>query len=167
MHVRGHTLDSKKNRFVFRPAKIIAVGIINPANTGHCCVHVAFDNLTEEKYVDVVRVNSLEWISQVKSEKRAKEKTVTDHAGDARCLKDMLRASVICDTLSELLRSIAAIMALGTAGVVMVKQIKNRFNDGSCGYKDINYSVEFEGHICEIQLHLRAIVSIKQGAGSS
>ena len=120
----------------------------------------------EERVIKPI-AGSLEWIVGVKGGARAREKVALEYDGDARCLKDMLRASIICDTLAEMLACVAAIFALEDAGVIEVKQIKNRFNDGSRGYRDMNWSVAFEGHVCELQLHLRVIVAIKEEAHHS
>ena len=66
---------------------------------------------------------SCEWVSGVKSKKRSLEKTMLNYDGDARYLKDALRASVICDTWAELLRCVDAIFELAETGVIVVEQV--------------------------------------------
>ena len=109
----------------------------------------------------------LEWLAGVKGAARAQEKTALEYNGDARCLKDLLRASVITNTLTELLACVAVVYELEAAGVIRVKQIKNRFHDGRSGYRDMNWSIVYREHVCELQLHLRRIIEIKEEAHQS
>ena len=63
---------------------------------------------------------------------------------------------------------LAAIFELAEMGVIVIEQVKNRFYErGARGYKDMNWSLRFEGLICEVQLHLRAIIEVKEHAHRS
>ena len=163
VYVRSTNSGLKKGLFEFHHAQIQAAYC---GETGIRCT-VKYDDRTEESDVEFTRVGSLESSAGVKGELRSREKAAVDYGGDGRMLKDLLRASVICDTFAQLLLCLAAINALVDEGVISIAQIKNRFNDGCCGYKDINFNIEFEGMICELQLHLRTIYILKEQAHKS
>ena len=57
----------------------------------------------------------------------------------------------------------AAIEVLKAQGKLDVMSVKNRFRGKATatGYRDINMSIKFEGHVCEIQIQLAAILEIK------
>jgi len=56
-----------------------------------------------------------------------------------------------------------AVEELKAQGRLEVVSIKNRLRGGatSTGYRDINMSVKFRGHVCEIQIQLAAILEVK------
>jgi hypothetical protein len=102
-----------------------------------------------------------------KSEERCREKAENEYAGDYSLLVDVTRCSIVCST-EEQLQSVA--QALGKAGDgVKVVRLKNRFlHPLFNGYRDALYNVAVragEGgawHVCEVQLHLAAVLSHKE-----
>jgi len=74
------------------------------------------------------------WLSNLKQGPRIMEKIKNDYGGDASLLKDLLRGSILCTTLRELLLVCAALQRLADEGVIRICQVKNRFRDaGSAG----------------------------------
>ena len=72
----------------------------------------------------------------VKHLSRAREKIVLDYGGDASQLRDVLRGSVVCETVDEI---DAAVDALRGAKGIEIIQIKNRFRGAATpsGYRDV------------------------------
>ena len=72
----------------------------------------------------------------VKHLSRAREKVVLDYGGDANQLRDVLRGSVVCQTVDEL---DVVVDALRGAKDIEVVQIKNRFRGAPTpsGYRDV------------------------------
>ena len=72
----------------------------------------------------------------VKHLARAREKVVLDYGGDARRLRDILRGSVVCETVDELDVVVDALRAVKDVEVI---RIKNRFRDKPTpsGYREV------------------------------
>ena len=102
--------------------------------------------------------------SQLKKLFRAREKVAVDYGGRGERLRDVLRASIVCETVAELKTLGDELRALEAAGTVKVLQIKNRFrgHPTPSGYRDVNVSLLYHGFIAELQIHLRAILSIAE-----
>ena len=102
--------------------------------------------------------------SQLKKLFRAREKVAVDYGGRGERLRDVLRASIVCETVAELQTLGDELRALEAAGTVKVLQIKNRFrgHPTPSGYRDVNISLLYHGFIAELQIHLRAILSIAE-----
>jgi hypothetical protein len=102
--------------------------------------------------------------SQLKGLFRAREKVAVDYGGRGERLRDVLRASIVCETVVELRTLGDELRALEAAGTVKVLQIKNRFrgHPTPSGYRDVNISLFYHGFIAELQIHLRAIMSIAE-----
>ena len=100
-----------------------------------------------------------------KGEERIREKTRTDYGGDCRRIVDAARGSIICETLAELAAAIRVLLADGP-GAPMVLRVKDRLYEepASGGYRDVMLNVEVEGHVCELQLHLAKLITIKSKA---
>jgi len=93
---------------------------------------------------------------------RGREKISMDYEGDVRRLRDVLRASIVCETAAELQMLGKQLAALEAAGTIRVIQIKNRFIGAPTpsGYRDINISMIYYDLLCEIQIHLEPILAI-------
>lgn len=100
-------------------------------------------------------------VAPLKGRARAKEKAGTDYGGDTAGLVDIARASIVCKTADEVME------AWGFVNEEFnVVRVKNRFANPSSGYRDLMLNVELSsGHIAELQLHLKAIIDVKNGAG--
>lgn len=109
-------------------------------------------------------------VAPFKGRARAREKVATDYRGDWRCLCDVVRASVVAGTEAEVLavarelRFNARPRGRGEAPWYEVVRCKNRFASPPFnGYRDALYSIRLRGgHVCEVQLHLAAIVELKK-----
>ena len=99
----------------------------------------------------------------LKGDERAYAKALVDYGKDFRLLKDMLRGSIVCRDLNQLRRVWDEMEKLQKNGVLTIVQIKNRFRGEPfpTGYRDLNCNVEFQGFICEIQVHCEAHYDLK------
>lgn len=102
-------------------------------------------------------------IGPIKGEARAKEKVESDYGGDWSRLTDVVRASVAVDTMDDLHHVMGV---LRESGMKVVAQPKDRFAAPTeAGYRDLMFRVEYpNGHIGELQLHLKPILLAKSKA---
>eukprot|EP00937_MAST-01D_sp_MAST-1D-sp2_P002339 g2339.t1 len=103
----------------------------------------------------------------LKGEQRSREKTASDYGGDFCRLLDLLRGSIVCEEIDDVVACFEKIAELEAEGVLRVQRIKNRFRDGGIegsGYCDANLNVEFAEHICEVQVQLKAFYQDKKHA---
>jgi hypothetical protein len=101
--------------------------------------------------------------SNLKSAARAQEKAILEYNGDFGLLKDLLRSSIVCQSLEEVERVWKVLQQLAADGVVEVSQVKNRFRGKPMmsGYRDINANLKFKGHLCEVQIHCMSHYALK------
>lgn len=100
-------------------------------------------------------------IPPVKSYQRAADKVATKFNGDASQITDLARASVVTDSIQDLMQTYQAL-----SEQTQVVQQKNRFAEPKAsGYRDLNLLVRLpdSGMIAEVQLHLQDIADIKSG----
>lgn len=100
-------------------------------------------------------------IPEVKSYQRAADKVATKFSGDARKITDLARASIVTDSIQELMQ-VYQVLSEQT----QIVQQKNRFaTPKASGYRDLNLLVRLpeSGMIAEVQLHLQDIADIKSG----
>jgi len=95
--------------------------------------------------------------------------------GRYECLKDISRATIVCESTGVLLRVLAVFSCLDNTGLLSVVSGKNRFADPtSGGWADIMLNIVLPApgtgalHICEIQLvhHRMLVVRTHLGAHS-
>ena len=97
----------------------------------------------------------------LKTRDRAMEKIAADYAGDAARITDLARSSVIFKTEEQVLQALK--MLQDNMNVI---RIKNRFQSPVNGYRDVLLNVLMpNGHIAEVQLHLRSILETKYKYG--
>jgi len=109
----------------------------------------------------------------LKSFQRTMEKIVRAYKGKVPLVLDIVRSTVVTETVKEALDVLEVVLANS-----IVHVIKNRFDidyDGSdtAGYRDINLQLsfpetngsEFEGFVFELQIHLRPILDLKNDEG--
>ena len=97
----------------------------------------------------------------LKGRERTLEKINSDYGGDASKIMDLARSSIVCDKMSQLRTASEMIQQ-----EFKVIRIKDRFANPQDGYRDILMNVEMpNGHIVEVQLHLKGIIEVKNGAG--
>ncbi|BDM65679.1 GTP pyrophosphokinase [Shewanella sp. NFH-SH190041] len=100
-------------------------------------------------------------LADIKTRSRASQKISGKLAGDTRQLTDLVRGTLVADSISDLMQSYDFLQQQGE-----ILQLKNRFaSPKHSGYRDLNLLVRLpqSGMVAEIQLHLRKIADIKSG----
>jgi hypothetical protein len=116
-----------------------------------------------------------------KRRKRAIEKVWRGYKGDATRLRDLVRCSLVFDSVEQLEAATDEILE---DPAVDILRVKNRFANTydakeSCGYRDIQLNavvtasnfddaeiaLGLHEHICEIQLHLKPMYELKNDEG--
>ena len=139
--------------------------------------------LRREKYLTgLAEQDDLEQGLLPKRRKRAIEKVWRGYQGDATRLRDLVRCSLVFETVEHMEAAVDVILSDPS---VQILRVKNRFAEGydarkeSCGYRDIqlnavvteqNFSADeialgLHEHVCEIQLHLQPIYELKNDEG--
>lgn len=113
----------------------------------------------------------------VKRQKRAIQKLWRTYNGNVRLLTDLVRSSIICEKLSQIL---AVLRRIRTDPAVGILRVKNRFDprfDSSIsgGYRNLSLNLIVvddhtsqactASHICELQLSWKAFDSLKTDGG--
>ena len=99
----------------------------------------------------------------VKGRPRSLQKLANDYGGDARYLKDLSRATILCETPDELLDVLNRLTSVG----LEIAQVKNKFASPTpMGYRDFNLNVRVplddgSTHIAEFQLNLKSVADAK------
>ena len=99
----------------------------------------------------------------LKGEPRCVEKVANEYGGLCSRLVDVVRCTVVCMNADEIVSLMEVMTTLHPV------RLKNRFATGcemKTGYRDCNYSVSVTGrngvkHICEVQVHLAAVLALK------
>lgn len=99
----------------------------------------------------------------LKGKKRAEEKVEADYGGDWSRLQDVVRATIAVDTFDQV-KSVLG--ELRKSGVKMAKPPSDRFtHPTSVGYRDVKMNLQYSnGHIGELQVHVKAILKAKDQA---
>uniref|UniRef100_A0A7S4UX92 Kinesin light chain n=1 Tax=Ditylum brightwellii TaxID=49249 RepID=A0A7S4UX92_9STRA len=96
-------------------------------------------------------------IGPLKSRERCDEKVANEYDGDYSRLVDIVRASIVVADEDQLILVAEALQDLD------IVRLKNRFKEPVfTGYCDALYNVNIDGIICEVQLHVSAIVAYKE-----
>lgn len=99
----------------------------------------------------------------LKARERSLEKIAADYGGDASRITDIARSSVIFETESQVLQALDMLQ-----DDMNVIRIKNRFQSPVNGYRDVLLNILMpNGHIVEMQLHLRSILEVKYKFGDN
>ncbi|WP_412497078.1 RelA/SpoT domain-containing protein [Shewanella algae] len=101
-------------------------------------------------------------LAKVKERQRAEAKVAHKLNNDPAALTDLVRATLIADNLDDLQLAFDTLNQQAN-----VLQVKDRFaQPKASGYRDINLLLQLpkSGLIAEVQLHLREIAAIKNGA---
>ncbi|MBI4700706.1 MAG: type VI secretion system tip protein VgrG [Deltaproteobacteria bacterium] len=99
----------------------------------------------------------------LKGRPRAEEKIRTEYGGDASQLLDVSRASIVFESMDDIYAAKEKI-----AGKYKIVREKDRFKKPlPGGYRDILLNVQMppDGHVCEVQLHSKQILEVKNGEG--
>lgn len=99
-------------------------------------------------------------IGPPKSKKRSVEKIEGEMGGDWSKLGDIVRSSIAVDSMDDIEKTMAA---LRKSGLKLARKPKDRFaKPTSAGYRDLMMSVVYpNGHIGELQLHLKPVLKAK------
>ena len=99
----------------------------------------------------------------LKGRKRAEEKIEVELGGDASLLMDIARSSIVYDTVDQVYGALATILRQGYD----VVRLKDRALEPlPSGFWDIHLNLRMpNGHIAELQLHLKAIQTYSKGPG--
>ena len=119
--------------------------------------------------------------STVKQEARAMQKVFRSYRGDWRKLCDLVRCSLVFESIAALETCLHAIGADAELEVLSSSDYKMRLQEGfdaaalSGGYRDIQLAVRLDSaetrsrgvheHIAEVQLHLAAVAALKSDGG--
>ena len=106
-------------------------------------------------------------LAPLKGMERALVKVHEKYSGVYAELTDMVRATFLCDSVSDMVRVAQALQA---SDAFECKRSKHRmsptFNaEGVGGYRDVLTNVQCNGHLCEVQVNLNAFVEVKSGGG--
>mmetsp|Transcript_12247 Transcript_12247/g.22676 ORF Transcript_12247/g.22676 Transcript_12247/m.22676 type:complete len:514 (+) Transcript_12247:79-1620(+) len=97
----------------------------------------------------------------IKTLLRTVKKMVEKYQGLPKLCTDIIRTSIVFDTLEDMLKGMD--FAMGHAHVV---RVKNRFREPELGYSDILLNIRHSSNfISEIQLHLASVHYIKGTSG--
>ena len=99
----------------------------------------------------------------LKARERSQEKIAADYGGDASRITDLARSSVIFETEEQVLQALNVLQQ-----DMNVLRVKNRFEKPVNGYRDVLLNLLMpNGHIVEMQLHLRSILEAKYQFGDN
>jgi hypothetical protein len=97
----------------------------------------------------------------LKGRDRTLEKINTEYDGDASRITDLARSSIVCDNPQQIQEALGALKS-----EFNVVRLKDRFQAPVNGYRDMLINLEMpNGHIVEVQLHLRGVLDVKNGVG--
>jgi hypothetical protein len=103
-------------------------------------------------------------IAPLKTEESFMRKVMGENNGAFDSVGDLVRGMVMVDTIAELPQ---VIDALKSSGAVFARPVKNRFEKPTpSGYRDIMMNITLpNGHIAEVQINTKAMVSAKERLG--
>ena len=98
---------------------------------------------------------------ELKGRARAQEKIDADYGGDPSRITDLARSTIEFENPTQLRQAMERLR-----GSTEIVRVKDRFENPVDGYRDVMMNVRMSnGHIVEVQLHLRAILEVKNGPG--
>jgi len=103
----------------------------------------------------------------LKDRHRIQEKIDQDYSGDANGVLDVVRGSIIFDSLEDLYRAVEKVH--GSAKIVRIKD--HMTNPTESGYRDLKFNIELinddgEPYIAELQFHLSKMHEFKEWENS-
>ncbi|CAE7463897.1 unnamed protein product [Symbiodinium sp. CCMP2592] len=107
-------------------------------------------------------------IPPLKGYSRARTKVLTRYGNDCGCLTDVMRASVIYNSIEEVYSALRYLLredALNPRPDLAVVEVNDRFQNCREGYRDISLLFDLSGVICELQLHIKGIIDAKKSGG--
>eukprot|EP00929_Paragymnodinium_shiwhaense_P020026 TRINITY_DN13481_c0_g1_i6.p1 TRINITY_DN13481_c0_g1~~TRINITY_DN13481_c0_g1_i6.p1 ORF type:complete len:325 (-),score=30.25 TRINITY_DN13481_c0_g1_i6:340-1314(-) len=138
---------------------------------------IAVDGLFQGRCAEWANGSGKHVAGRIKQPSRAIQKVWRAYHGEARCLVDLVRASIVCEGPGDVLVVFRRILADKTTKIL---RIKNRFDPyfdskSTGGYRNLSLNliicdpdtvaVSAERHVCELQLALRSIDEMKTDGG--
>jgi len=110
----------------------------------------------------------------VKDPERALQKTFRSYGGDSRKLCDLARTTIVFDSFDNMADCLATIQSEVEMYAKISKKEQNRFNPryneetGNVdGYRDMQLRIGIDGHVCEIQMHIKRMHKLKNDEAHS
>ena len=121
--------------------------------------------------------------ADVKGEARAQQKIMRTYGGDVRRVNDLVRASLVFDTVPQMRACLEALARREGNPLRLVRspakkmRLRTSFDAAahSGGYRDVQLTVVLQSdearargldrHLCEVQLHLKSIIALKSEGG--
>ena len=99
-----------------------------------------------------------------KSKSRITQKA-EEYGGDVARVVDVERATGIFDSVDDLSLAVSLLRAAARRGEITIRRCKDRFGHPfDSGYRDLQFNVELNGFVGELQLNLRRILQVKAKA---
>jgi soluble cytochrome b562 len=112
---------------------------------------------------DIANLVNAEYRSgDLKGSSRAVDKIISDYAGDATQIKDLLRSTIVVDNFQQAgvaLRELRSRYQVLDSGFRNLLDPKIKALDG--GYRDIKMNVNIDGHIAEVQITVPEFMKVK------
>ena len=113
-------------------------------------------------------------VAPIKERERAEFKCSIKYGSDCTRLIDILRATILFPTVEALYKGLAALDSQGWFDgeqvVFELCSFEDRLQEArrlTGGYGDVQLTVSVDGHVCELQLNIRAMAEAKQAGGHS
>eukprot|EP00941_MAST-03F_sp_MAST-3F-sp1_P001109 g1109.t1 len=147
---------------------------------GQSVIHSSLDIINKEKeHLHLLegeeKEKPLKWsIGPLKTVNRSLEKVMDGYNGKFNYLGDIARGSIQCVSLHSACVVLKVLLEEQAKGTVQLVRCKNRFDpkfnaEQGGGYRDGLINATFpgqpEGHIVEIQIHMRDFIIVKKGGG--
>ena len=100
-----------------------------------------------------------------KKEGRIREKAEKEYGGDVARVVDVERATGVFDSVDDLSLAITRLKRASRRGDITILRCKDHFGHPfDTGYRDLQFNVELDGFVGELQLNLRKIIDVKKQA---
>ena len=100
-----------------------------------------------------------------KKEGRIREKAEKEYGGDVARVVDVERATGIFDSVDDLSLAITRLKRASRRGDITIRRCKDHFGHPfDTGYRDLQFNIELDGFVGELQLNLRKIIDVKKQA---
>jgi len=104
----------------------------------------------------------------LKGRSRARAKVLTKYGNDTACLTDIMRASIVYQTIDELYTALIRFIEedlTDSRSDFRLLEVTDRFQQPREGYRDVSMLCEVDGVIGEVQLHVQTMILAKKGEG--
>ena len=119
---------------------------------------------------DIATQHPVEFLKcpKVKAKARAANKVVIKYGGDCSHVKDLVRGTFIFESLEGMYAGIEALVfhPIFNGHAQCIMDFDDRWQEPlSGGYSDCQLLVNIMGHLCELQVNVREMISAKEGGG--